>query len=209
MRKGKKAIIDFLDSLSREERGEWIRVLVPDLDAASDPEKFYELYKNASAGTARDPALTREEIARKQREYYKRYYDEHRDEILAHKREYERANRERITYGGLRTTVKKVGARLGMEWLHAHSLRHYCATSLLKGFQGEKPLDLRWVQIHLGHARIETTTIYTHLSQKDVAEEVRKRYNALFRSEEGEVTEGFKNMRVQIDNLRAQGDLNP
>ncbi len=115
----------------------------------------------------------------------------------------------RVTYASLRTTVKKVGARLGMEWLHAHSFRHYCATSLLKGFQGEKPLDLRWVQIHLGHARIETTTIYTHLSQKDVAEEVRKRYNALFRSEEGEVTEGFKNMWAQIHNPRAQGDLNP
>ena len=102
------------------------------------------------------------------------------------------SERGRATYASLRTTVKKVGARLGMEWLHAHSFRHYCATSLLKGFQGEKPLDLRWVQIHLGHARIETTTIYTHLSQKDVAEEVRKRYNALFRGEEGEMMEGSK-----------------
>ena len=102
------------------------------------------------------------------------------------------SERGRITYAGLRSTVKKVGARLGMKWLHAHSFRHYCATSLLKGFQGEKPLDLRWVQIHLGHARIETTTIYTHLSQKDVAEEVRKRYNALFRNEEDEMMEGSK-----------------
>ncbi len=115
----------------------------------------------------------------------------------------------RATYAGLRHLIKKVGARLGMPWIHAHSFRHYCATSLLKGFQGEKPLDLRWVQIHLGHARIETTTIYTHLSQKEVAEEVRKRYNALFRDEVEEMKGGFKNMWAAIVNTRAQGDLNP
>ena len=98
----------------------------------------------------------------------------------------------RATYAGLRHFVRKVSARPGMKWLHAHSFRHYCATSLLKGFQGEKPLDLRWVQIHLRHARIETTTIYTHLSQKDVAEEVRKRYNALFRNEVETMKEGIQ-----------------
>ena len=98
---------------------------------------------------------------------------------------------------------------LGMKWLHAHSFRHYCATSLLKGFQGEKPLDLRWVQIHLGHARIETTTIYTHLSQKDVDEEVRKRYNALFRNEVETMKGGFKNIWATIVESRAQRDLNP
>ncbi len=105
--------------------------------------------------------------------------------------------------------LKNVDARLGIRLIHAHLFRHYCATSLLKGFQEEKPLDLRWVQIHLGYARIETATIHTHLSQRDMAEVVRKRYNALFRREEGEVTEGFKNMWAQTCTLRAQGDLNP
>ena len=115
------------------------------------------------------------------------------------------SERGRVTYASLRTTVKKVGARLGMGWLHAHSFRHYCATSLLKGFQGEKPLDIRWVQIHMGHARIETTTIYTHLSQKDVAEEVRKRYNALFRIEEDEMMEGTKTVGAAMIPTGARG----
>jgi len=111
----------------------------------------------------------------------------------------------RVTYASLRTTVKKVDARLGMEWLHAYSFRHYCATSLLKNFPGEKPLDLRWVQIHLRHACIETTTIYTDLSQKDVAEEVRKRYNVLFRIEGDEMMEGAKTVGAAMKPTGARG----
>ena len=60
--------------------------------------------------------------------------------------------------------VKVHGDRLTTAWPHA--LRHGCAVNLL--LQEERPWPLPAVQQHLGHARIQTTTIYTQLASSDL-----------------------------------------
>jgi len=48
--------------------------------------------------------------------------------------------------------------------LHFHTLRHSGATWLLN----KKKWDLRHVQRFLGHAKIQTTEIYTHVNSQDL-----------------------------------------
>lgn len=103
----------------------------------------------------------------------------------------------RMTYQYMRNVVYKAGHSLGIPQLHPHSFRHYCATSLLRGYRGLPGIDVREVQIHLGHARLETTAIYTHISQASVAGKVNGVYNARFRKEVDEIMTGSK--RIESD----------
>ncbi len=85
----------------------------------------------------------------------------------------------RISYQYARNILKRIGERAGVPMFHAHSARHWCATALIRGSMGQ-PLDIRMVQIHLGHRSLKTTQRYTNVTQEEVAKEVRKRVNEFF-----------------------------
>jgi len=62
--------------------------------------------------------------------------------------------------------VRSYGARVGLESLHPHTLRHSFATHMLEG-----GADLRALQEMLGHADISTTQVYTHVDRRHIREE--------------------------------------
>ena len=64
--------------------------------------------------------------------------------------------------------VKAYGRAVGVE-ISTHSLRHACATHLLRG-----GADIRHVQALLGHRQLESTAIYTRVEVKDLREVLRR-----------------------------------
>jgi site-specific recombinase XerD len=60
--------------------------------------------------------------------------------------------------------VKALGRRAGIPELHPHAFRHSCGVELLRRTGG----NLRAVQEHLRHADIQTTTVYTRLTQHEL-----------------------------------------
>lgn len=80
-----------------------------------------------------------------------------------------------LTVRGLEYIVKECSAKLvGDPSLHPHELRHTFATILL-----ESGVSLRVIQELLGHESINTTQVYTHLTQKDLQQEYDKAFKGI------------------------------
>ena len=79
--------------------------------------------------------------------------------------------------------VEKLGRRAGIKGLHPHSLRHLLATTWVT-----KGLDVKKLEVLLGHANISTTMEYVDSN----FEQLRSEYQKLWEIKEGETgkTEG-------------------
>jgi integrase/recombinase XerD len=73
--------------------------------------------------------------------------------------------------------VERLGRRAGIKGLHPHSLRHFLATTWVG-----KGLDVKKLQVLLGHASIATTMEYVDSS----FEQLRSEYEKLWRRKEDE-----------------------
>ena len=76
--------------------------------------------------------------------------------------------------------VERLGRRVGIKGLHPHTLRHFLATTWVG-----KGLDVRKLQLMLGHASIATTMAYVDSS----FEQLKSEYEKLWQTESDERTE--------------------
>jgi site-specific recombinase XerC len=63
----------------------------------------------------------------------------------------------------VRKIIKALGRREGVTQLHPHAFRHSSAVELLR-----RSRNLRAVQAHLRHSDIQTTTVYTEMTQSEL-----------------------------------------
>jgi len=70
-----------------------------------------------------------------------------------------------VTGDGFRKMFTKFSQEaLGIKW-NPHALRHGCGTTLI-----DKGVDIRTLQVYLGHRNIQNTTQYLHESSKQFNE---------------------------------------
>lgn len=72
-----------------------------------------------------------------------------------------------ITRCRLYQVINRAGKINHIGHTHPHQLRHSYATYLL-----QKGLSIRLVQESLGHSRLDTTAIYTHVNQKELKRQI-------------------------------------
>ena len=98
------------------------------------------------------------------------FYDRRQLHIKRGEEDYVFLNRRgaHLTRTMILIMIKRQALEAGIEkTISPHTLRHSFATALLRG-----GADLRAIQAMLGHEKISTTEIYTHLSTEDLRKEI-------------------------------------
>lgn len=98
------------------------------------------------------------------------FYDRRQLNIKRGEEDYVFLNRRgaHLTRTMILIMIKRQALEAGIEkTISPHTLRHSFATALLRG-----GADLRAIQAMLGHEKISTTEIYTHLSTEDLRKEI-------------------------------------
>jgi integron integrase len=73
-----------------------------------------------------------------------------------------RRGRHHVLAASLQRAVKQAAAKVGFgKAIHCHTFRHSFATHLV-----ERGIDIRTIQVLLGHESLETTMIYTHVARQ-------------------------------------------
>lgn len=79
------------------------------------------------------------------------------------------ARGQRLGGSGVWKLVHRAARQAGIEDLTVHSLRHACATHLLRG-----GADVRHIQRLLGHAHVSSTVVYTRVDTRALAAMLRR-----------------------------------
>jgi integrase/recombinase XerD len=125
--------------------------------------------------------------------YLEAYIKRSRNDLLKGKRGGPRTNNQKaedllfvssngykLNGGNLSSLLNKYATKAGLKKVNPHSIRHSCATHLLKN-----GADIRYIQRLLRHASLDTTQIYTKVEITDLRE-VQKKYHPREKDEDAD-----------------------